>query len=151
MPGLGYSTQAQYSVPHAVTGMQPNAVAPMVAPSGMGLGTAAVMPGGAAAGTAGAIEAAEEEAEAETRVGSCLGCCGPPAAPGGTAKVAAGGPVGPDAAAAPGPPGPAGPAGERIVQYFKSGYNSTAAGANINNGLPAAIAATPARRSVPTV
>ncbi|KAL5522434.1 hypothetical protein ACEPAG_8450 [Sanghuangporus baumii] len=167
--GLGNAVQAQTSNPQAVTGTQPAAVAPMVpATTGGGQGTTMGMSGalaggtgtglGAANGTAvsaaaqeGAAEAAGEEAEAEAGIGTCWNCCGTAAAPGGSAEMAAGGPVGPDAAVATGPSGPAGPTGERIVQYFKSGYNSAAMGANANNNLPVAIATPSSRGAVPPV
>ncbi|KAL5523322.1 hypothetical protein ACEPAF_1589 [Sanghuangporus sanghuang] len=127
--GLG---NPQTSIPQAVAGMQPVAVAPMVpASTGDRQGTTMGMSGGLAGGT--------------------IGTGGPAAASGGSAEMAAGGPVGPDAAAAPGPSGPAGPSGETIVQYFKSGYNSAAAGANANNNRPAAIAAPSSRGAVPPV
>ncbi|KAL5496004.1 hypothetical protein ACEPAH_3097 [Sanghuangporus vaninii] len=170
--GLGNPMQAQTSIPQAVTGMQPAAVTPMIpASAGGGQITTMGMSGGLAGGTIGTgvgldaangtvvnaaaqegpAEAAGEEAEAEAGIGACWSCCRPAATLGGSAETAAGGPVGPDAAAAPGPPGPAGPSGERIVQYFKSGYNSAAAGANASNNLPAAIDAPSSRGAVPPV
>ncbi|KAL5495971.1 hypothetical protein ACEPAH_3203 [Sanghuangporus vaninii] len=170
--GLGNPMQAQTSIPQAVTGMQPAAVTPMIpASAGGGQITTMGMSGGLAGGTIGTgvgldaangtvvnaaaqegpAEAAGEEAEAEAGIGACWSCCRPAATLGGSAETAEGGPVGPDAAAAPGPPGPAGPSGERIVQYFKSGYNSAAAGANASNNLPAAIDAPSSRGAVPPV
>ncbi|KAL5480724.1 hypothetical protein ACEPAI_9664 [Sanghuangporus weigelae] len=161
--------QTQTSNPQAVTGTQPAAVASMVpASTGGGQRTTMGMSGGLAGGIGtgaglgagnavivaaqeGAAEVAGEEVEAEAGIGTCWSCCGPAAAPGGSAEMAAGGPVGLDAAAAPGPSGPAGPAGERIVRYFKSGYNSAAVGANASNNLPVAIAAPSSRRAVPAV
>lgn len=134
--------QPQAFALQTLTGTQPGAVAPMLTTTmGASATNALNIPTVNAATNQGAAEGATErnaertaedtaegatEEEAAEGFRTCWGCCGP--------------------TTVPGPADPTIPAGVRVVEYFKSGYNSAAAGANASNGLPANISAIPTTR-----